>query len=431
MRHCISLRKFSSSSCLFRPKLSSNYKSKDIWDERFNCKSLTDYESIKTINNKISGNDELDELELDTFINVAAPQTDEIAHLKEAADLLRRFRRTLRAHLMIPSTSHAVCRLFLDSEQLPSLVNLIEQRVHYGIFPDPFALNLSFDAALENDRLSLASRLAVHIMLQEDFGLNAISDTFSLFSVSKYIESKPDFDQWSSPEITSDPIFTNEDEKSAKNAPNKGDGEEEEEDQYIRVPFLRNPYYDDHFDIKNPRVLCGKTLIMLSKQFQSDHGLTQKLRLLGHVLRGRWDDSLKISEECVQSNLKAGPLKDLINYYVTNLHGVTEPSENIKTALLGDIDKLSDEGELLSDHAEGKTDQFDRFETEDINELKSNIVSWSEQREAIRKAYAEWAERQKIIEEIKRKKEELQQREEYLYFYDKLKKRTLGRLELD
>lgn len=389
---------------------------------------------MKSINTKITGSEELDELELDIFINIAAPQKNEIAHLKETVDLLKKFRRSLRAHLMFPSTPHAACRLFLDSDRLHSLVHLIEQRVDYGIFPDPFALNLSFDAALEHNHLSLASRLAVHIMLQEDFGVNTISDIFSLYSVSKYIESKPDFEQWSSPDISSDPIFTvalKDQSAQSKSQNEKPEEEEEDEDQYIRVPFLRNPYYDDHFDIKNPRVLCGKTLVMLSKQFSLEQDLTQKLKLIGFVLQGKWDESLGISKGCVQSNLRVGPLKELVKHYITNLHGVQELTEDAKATLLSDLDKLSADGKSLSEHAEDKTDQFGHIEKEDINRLRSDIVSWSEQRQAIRSAYDEWAERQRTIEEIKKKKEELERKEEFLYFYDNLRKRTLGRLELD
>lgn len=432
-RHFISLRKLSTTTSLGRPRLSSDYKSKELWDSRFNCKYLTDSQAIKAINSKIAAKDQLDELEVDIFINVSAPRTDEIAQLRESADILKRFRRSPRAHLLIPSTQHGVCRLFLDSERLTSLVSMIEQRVDYGIFPDPIILNLCFDAALEQDNLSLASRLAAHIMLQEDFGENFISDVFSLYSVAKYIESKPDFQQWSTPSISADPIFMPESSGDGKTMleTSLGDGDEEEEDQYIRIPFLRNPYNDQHFDLTNPRVICGKTLSMLASQFSSDMELVHQLRLLGSVLQGEWNDSMTISEECVQSNIKAGCTKELAKFYIENLHGLPEPSVGDREALLVNIEKLNSAGEPISAYADEKTNEFSSIEAKDLDCLRSDIIKWSERRDAIRKTADEWAERQRIIEEIRKKKEEIKRKEQYLYFYDNLRKKTLGRLSYD
>lgn len=433
LRYFLSLRKFSSTHSLLRPTLSSDYKSRELWEERFNCKFLTDVQAIKTINSKIAAKDTLNELEVDTFINVAAPRRDEIDQLRESVDILKRFRRSIRAHLLLPSTQHGICRLFIDSGRLSSLINLIEQRVDYGIFPDPFILNMCFDDALEQENLSLASRLAAHIMLQEDFGENHISDVFSLYSVARYTESKPDFDQWRNPTVDSDPIFMPDVSQDAQSVSktSQADDEEEEEDQYIRIPFLRNPYNDQHFDLTSPRVICGKTMSMISRQFSSKPELFHQLRLLGSILQGKWQESVSISRECVQSKIVAGNTKDLAKFFLTNLNGLTEPSDSERETLNMNIDKLNSDGKPLSDHAEAMTTDFRSIETRDINQLKSDLVQWSKRRHAIRKAEDEWAARERIIEEIRRKKDEIKRREDYLYFYDNLKKRSLGRLEYD
>lgn len=436
----IIFRRLSTSTPLRRSFLSPAYKSRQLWDERFSCPLLSGEDSlIRSINSKIILGSGLNNVEMDIFINVTTPDKEELEQLKESADSLRKFRRTLSAHTMLPSTPHAICRLFLYSERISSIVNLLENRVDYGVFPDPFAMNLLLNEALDKDDLVSASRLAVLVMLQEEFSINPITDRLSLFAVAKYVELRTNFDDWkiesNDPALESFADANQVEEKFevADKKKSEDDDEDEDEDdaEYIRVPFLRNPYNDNHFDVTNPRVLCGKVLSAAGKVFMKDNqdiGLSSTL--LGSVLQGKWSDASKIiSDNATNSNL--GSMKSLLKFYIDNLHGVEGPSEELKENLVSCIDKFQEAGKSLGELVELDCNRLNEYETQDIEVLRNSLVDWSKRRLATQKATEEKVARDRLIEEIKAKKLALSRKEDYLYFYDKLKKARKTRIEYD
>lgn len=56
----------------------------------------------------------------------------------------------------------------------------------------------------------------------------------------------------------------------------------------IRVKYLRNPYYDDHFDLKEADHLVGKTLAWASPLVGGLVG--RSCEVLGWALYGKWDE---------------------------------------------------------------------------------------------------------------------------------------------
>lgn len=440
----LSLRRFSTSLRFHRPQLSDAYKSRALWEERLSCKLLGSGDGgiSSAINEKIIMGTELDNLDIDIFINISVPHLEEIDQLQESVKMLSQFRKSLYAHTLLPSTPHALCRLFLYSQRLSSILNILEARVEYGVFPDFFASNLLIDYALERKEYNIASRLAALVMLQEEFGQNQITDHLSLFSVASYVELK-NFDDWTDEQ--KDPVLTGlhetttsaDDEVKQEQAKEDkseeaGDEEEEEEDaEYVRVPFLRNPYFDNHFDLKNPRVICGKTLSMLSTTYlkQGDNELGQKSKLIGNILQGKWSDALDSVKELESHKVKLGPLEDLCKFYIENLHGIEAPSDVQKTSLISSLEDLSGENHSLSELAEFKCKKLDEFEKQDIDQLRKSFVEWSEQRFAVKEASKKREERKKLIALVESKKEELKRKEQYLYFYDNLKKSRVTRIE--
>lgn len=434
----IILRRLCTSGALRRSVLSPEYKSQTLWDERFNCKLLSgDENMIRTINSKIVVGNELNNLEMDIFINIAIPDAGELEQLRESAGALRKFRRTLNAHTMLPSTPHAVCRLFLYSQRLHSIVNLLENRVDYGVFPDPFAMNLLLDEALDNNDFLLATRLAVLVMLQEEFSLNPITDRLSLLAVTKYIELKTNFEDWvvqpddpalEPVEQSSQEVEKKEIDSKKKDDDDDDDGEEDVE--YIRVPFLRNPYFDNHFDLKNPRILCGKVFSALGKTFMKDEQeLGTQCTLLGSILQGRWSDAAKISADCIKNDIRLGSIKSLCEFYINNLHEVEVPTEELKSTLVNCLDTFSEAEHSFVELVESKCEALNDFETQDINELRRNFLDWSNQRFSTMRAIEERIARNRLIEEVRAKKEELRKKEDYLYFYDNLRKWRKTRIE--
>lgn len=451
LRHLNLLRRFSTTQAFCRPKLSADYKSIQLWETRLNCNLLgADSNLIKTINNKIISGVDLNNLEIDVFINIASPRTDDIAQLQEAISNLRRSRKTIYANNLLPSTSHALCRLFINSGRFTSLINVLERRVEFGIFHDPFALNLLFDVALEQGDYALGSRLSTLIMLQEEFGFSQLNDNFALYSLGKYTESKTDFLDWCPHDASQDPIFEEFDalqdsisgqkDEETKKADDYDDGDEDEDEkEYIRVPFLRNEYFDNHFDLIEPRLKCGKTLSMLGMHYlgcQDDKTkkLGMKCRLLGHILQGSWSEAQAELNGCMKSEVTANSLyTDTIKHYLTNLNSlVEEPEVTVKKSLMIGLDNLSTSGGLsLSEESEQIHESLRDIEKQDIQKMKSDLEDWSRARLAFRQAQDDFVKRNELIAEIKRKKEELKLREQYLYFYDNLKSKNLMRIEYD
>lgn len=387
---------------------------------------------------------ELNNLDIDVFINIAVPHLEEIDQLQESIRMVSQFRKTVHAHTLLPSTPHALCRLFLGSKRLLSILNVLENRIEYGIFPDFFALNLLIDNALGRDEYNIACRLSNLVMLQEEFGQNYITDCLSLFSIAKYAEMKSNFVDWETKE--DDPVLTGmsiqsadaeseikETTNDAKEEEENYDDEEEEDAEYIRVPFLRNPYFDNHFDLKNPRILCGKTLSMLGSTFslRGETELGLKSKLLGEILQGKWSEADVALNSLASANLKLGALEDLSKFYIENLHEVEAGSDEQKSSLLSKIDKLSGESYILSELAESRCKNLGEYEQQDINLLKTSISDWSNHRLSVQQDMEDRKKRKELIELIKKKKEELKRKEQYLYFYDNLKKSRVTRIEYD
>lgn len=450
LRHLIQLRRLSTTRVLHRPALSADYKSKQLWEQRFDCDLLgSDSGLIKVINNKIITGVNLNNLEIDIFINIAAPRSKDISQLQEAVSSLRKFRRTIYANTLLPSTSHALCRLFLDSRRLSSIVSVLERRVEFGIFHDPFSLNLLFDAALEEKNYALGSRLAALIMLQEEFGVNELNDNFALYALAKYTESKTDFADWSQNDASQDPIFEEFDETQAveiadepkKEESKKQDDEEDEDDdekEYVRVPFLRNPYSDNHFDLKDPRLICGKSLSMLGFQHLQNKNdeirrLGSKCKLAGDILQAHWSEAQAELTNCVKTKVAASSLyTDTLKHYIENLNQLeNKPGDTDRKSLMTGLDKISSGGKSLSEEAELRHEQLRDLEKQDIERMKSDMEVWSKARIAIHQMEHDMKRRKELVAEIKAKKEELKLREQYLYFYDNLKKTNLTRIEYE
>lgn len=441
----IAVRRLCTSRSLLRPALSANYKSQSIWNERLSCNLLSnDEHMVKNINNKILSNNSLNHLELDIFLNITTPRTDDVVHLQESARLIRNFRKSLLSHLLLPSSSHATCRVFLYSNQLHSLTALLEDRVNYGIFPDYIITNILLDAAIEREDFSLASRIAALVMFQEDFGCNKITDALSLYSLSSYSETLPDFTSFKVNDLSADIILNpqesmlSEDGETGaetKSQDDTADADVEEEDEndaeYIRVPWLRNPYFDDHFDIKDPRVICGRTLLALSRAYMnSDLELSLKSSLLGNVLSGKWQDAIQVSKQCETSSIKLGPMTKVLEHFINNLHGLESPGNQSMESLSSSIKKLEGESESLSVLVD-KRFESQHQEDLDIDQLKKNLSAWSRLRQEALTRLREQEEKKRIVDEIKRKKEDLKRKEQFLYFYDNLKKSSLTRIEYD
>jgi hypothetical protein len=105
--------------------------------------------------------------------------------------------------------------------------------------------------------------LTAHEILLQENNENELTMAASLFSCMKHIAELRANKQ----ELESESI-----EENKKN--------EEEEKIKLLVYFTRKAYNDDHFDLKNERLLCGKTIYFASHNAQTlDSNLKNNLKV--------------------------------------------------------------------------------------------------------------------------------------------------------
>ncbi|KAK6015426.1 hypothetical protein OSTOST_19150 [Ostertagia ostertagi] len=122
--------------------------------------------------------------------------------------------------------------------------------------------------------------------------------------------------------------------------------EEEVNDDDIKTfkfPYLKNAYFDSHFDLTDPHQLVGKTLLWVARDSRSfSEPMKQSLRLLGAVLYNRLDMASTLA-----SSSTHGGVADIIRQRFTPAEG-EEPSEQQK-AILGKLEGCnSGEGPISS-----------------------------------------------------------------------------------
>ena len=225
----------------------------------------------------------------------ALSEETRLERLEQLEELLRRFRKTEQTCLMMNSTYHAVARAFVDGGNPDSLLRILNNRVEFGIFPDDYTYTYLLNHFLSADNYRDGARVAVAMMLQEEYKIPAASQ-MGLFSTYAYVKNlKEHTEPW--------------DPQPAASI------EEPEDDVKIRVPYLESPYKDDHFDLTARDHLLGKTLAkfsihgLLSNAATHSQPIRNSLEILGWTLFEKWDrvlelsnnsSSSKLAQECIQ-----------------------------------------------------------------------------------------------------------------------------------
>jgi small subunit ribosomal protein S27 len=119
------------------------------------------------------------------------------------------------------------------------------------------------DSFIKRKDFKKAALTAHEVLLQEN-SENELTLAASLYSCMKHIAELRSNNQ----ELES--------ESSEENKKN-----EEEEKLKLLVYFMRKPYNDEHFDLKNERLLCGKTIYFASRHAKTlDTNLANNLKVL-------------------------------------------------------------------------------------------------------------------------------------------------------
>ncbi|XP_064096521.1 small ribosomal subunit protein mS27-like [Macrobrachium nipponense] len=196
---------------------------------------------------------------------------------QDLEEVVQRLRRSPETIHTLPSTSHAVLRLLLDSRRTKLMLKLLSNPLEFGIFPDHFMSNLLMDTFIEEKNYTAAARVASVLMLQEDFG-PPLTQALAMASCYLYATSTENL-PW--------------EDYTVKIA-------EPEEELKIRIPYLRNPYFDDHFDLKEPNHIVGKTLAWGAPLIGGVIGTN--CEILGWALYNKWSDLEVTLQRCAANS---------------------------------------------------------------------------------------------------------------------------------
>ncbi len=257
---------------LRRSLLSSAYACEDAWlAQRQQCESLKHISPSRyffELNNKYQQRKAVSAVDVDIYLNSLhrAENIDELEHI------VRRLRASRETVNTLDSTGHAVCRFYLRHGKRDALLKVLSSRVEFGIFPDHFIANILLDGAVKEGDFEAAFEVVRLMMLQEDAG-NEVTRTLALHTLLHLFNN--------------DVVMTSEKEKgeessaSAQEDPPAEEEVDDEDIEYIRVPYLTNAYFDDHFDLTKRAHLFGKSLYFFGLHVAGSANAAQEDRILG------------------------------------------------------------------------------------------------------------------------------------------------------
>lgn len=282
--------------------LSDSYKCTESWQNRLNSPILQNIRTdlfYRDLDRKLVNSGKVCAIDVDIFVNAIKDNT----MLSELSDLMHKLRLTAETSNALDSTSHATIRHHLDysDEDMINLLYMLDDPLNYGIFLDEYTANLCLDKMIKLQNYRMAAKVATFLMLQETFE-NPINRTLSLYACYKYLEDPQPFeDMFKEPEPELDSEIEKSNRESATDPKaKKVKRKEKKEEIRVRINFLRNPYFDDHFDIKNSHHLVGKTFLSIGMHMDGAIGNT--IKLLGYSYYEKFADGVEFIESLKSSN---------------------------------------------------------------------------------------------------------------------------------
>lgn len=277
--------------------LSDAFKCSDAWVNRLQSPILQKIRPdlfYYDLDRKFQQNGKICAVDLDIFANTI----NDNALLNELSDLVHKMRLTAETSNSLASTSHAVIRHHLDfsDTDLENLIYILDDRLSYGVFLDSFSANLCLDKMIKLKNFRMAAKVASILMLQEMFE-NPINRVLSLYACYKYLEDPQSFDDLVKNQATDDDLAKQISEalraaeaKTSKKIKKR----EKKEEIRVRINYIRNPYFDDHFDMRNSHHLVGKTFLAIGQYL--DGSIGNSIKLIGYTLYEKFTDGNKFLE---------------------------------------------------------------------------------------------------------------------------------------
>ena len=228
-------------------------------------------------------------------------------------------------------------------------------------------------------------------------------------------------------------------------------GEDEEED-WIKVKYIKFPVYDDHFDIKDERFLLGKTLYMLAQGqiLNCPEQIVTSLSVIGCGIHHKFLQGLSVLERALDS-LSGLVSQQALDFFSESLENVEardpeEPEVEIALRTVDDVirrllptteekdelqrrfgqlkEKLLSHNKIQEDFDLGPAvndfvkSELPKYENSDIDNQIKKFSQWQKEREAELTNQVEELVKNQRIEEMKNQVKELQEQEELLSYFD-------------
>lgn len=226
-------------------------------------------------------------------------------------------------------------------------------------FSDEYCNNLLMNYFIKTKNYKDAAKVAAIQMLQEDFS-NEITKSLALYSCLKYLQEPTPWNAETKEEV----------EKTEEN-------DDEDEEVKVRVKFLRNPYFDGHFDLKSPNELIGKTLMTIGRL--NEDSISQSYYLVGLGLCKESEGARRFLKKVQHGEVKVSKDSvDMFKKYIVsgdlsaadiNTADVSEDIQNL-LSLANQVTSSATDVNLLLDTDKKLKDVVKKFEAQEIEKQK-------------------------------------------------------------
>ncbi|XP_022114511.2 28S ribosomal protein S27, mitochondrial [Pieris rapae] len=370
--------------------LTNDYKCANAWNSQVNSTILTKVnlgDFYTSLDQNYSSKGTISAIDVDIFANAVRDGV----YLEELKDLLHKLRLSGETGNTLESTHHATVRNFMEFGNIQELVDILKNPLNYGIFLDYYTANLLLDKLIKSQDYEMATNVAALIMLQEDY-TNEITCSLCQYACYKFItEHKPDNQE----------------------QPKETEKNKKVEEVKIRIKFLRNPYFDDHFDIKDIKLLSGKTLACISKCFPDN--VCNNLQILGWLFYKKYDQLSTLVDKLSQNN-SFKVHKEVIDILKSVI------SEESKECVDKCINLLSNvkvaEGSLEESIKNLVENAINKSQSKDISLQEKMFKEWEVMREQKLQEQITRLDRIKRVQAIEEKQSILQKEEQLLWFFE-------------
>ncbi|CAI5439522.1 unnamed protein product [Caenorhabditis angaria] len=355
-----------------------------------------DYEWISAVQKKFIGGGYASAVDVDAAICVAE-QKDQV---DDTIELLYKLRHSVKAAEKADSSEYAIIRLLLKYQ--PDIIfTLANDSINYGVFLNEHSACLVIDHFLKTNNIQGAARIVSWVMQQEQTE-NELLNLLGLYVCSKWVELP--IDQQTMPLAEENDEDVNEDDIRT-----------------FKFPYLKNEYFDEHFDLNNAQHLVGKSILWISRDSKTlSQEVRNDLQFLGAILFEK-----SMLAESLASPKISNSVKNLVKQRLLPKEEGAEMTENSKKILekLGEFEENQEGNQKLSEVLGEALKKIQGEEEAKLcGEQKRIFGEWNERRRELSKAQAEKVllrvREEEIVEELKK----LDKMEEQMNFFQKSSK---------